>query len=76
MLQILVNMKQIQLLQPIPDPIVSIVINTMGPTHVQKGVQKAIAEWLYKLSQRVEKTIVYNGTIINKEDVKDVSSTL
>ena len=72
MIQILVNMHPVQLLQPITDPIVSITITSFGQTPVPAQAVNPIVAWLYDLTQRAEKTVVFNGTIIAKEDIKDI----
>ena len=76
MVQILVNMRLVQPLQPIEDPITSMVINSIGQTPIPQEMTKPIAAWVYDLTQRTTGSIVFNGTIISKEDVVNVAESM
>ena len=69
MVQIFVDNKQIQLLQPI-DELISIKIkNTpFPPALVQPNQGKQVMKWLYDLAQRAT-SIEYNGTILTKDQL-------
>ena len=71
MVQILVNGKPIQLLAPIPNEIISLVINTdpFFRTSIKHELRKPITEWVYNISQSVTNIIMFNGIIVQKEDV-------
>jgi len=66
---IIVNGSKIELLQPIKD-VKSLVITHMRGLQIpiQPGHTKAIAEWLYNLTQQVE-MVEYNKVLIPKEEV-------
>ena len=71
MIQILINNKPVQLLQPPPNNVYSLeVINrTMFNTPIVHTLTKPIQEWLYTITQSVTNIIIYNNIIIQKEDV-------
>ena len=73
MLQIFVNGRITNLLQPHPGTIFSIEINTFGiPIPIPHNQVKPIAAWLYDLTQRTENAIIYNKVYIQKEDVTEL----
>ena len=73
MLQILVNGKPVQLLQPPPLVVTSLSVTAhshpLQPLRVRSDMGKPIVEWLYNIAQSVTHTITYNGTIISKDSI-------
>lgn len=70
MLQVLIDKKQIPLLQPIPK-FISIEVEVLPiPVMIDKELVIPIAEWVYELTQRAV-SISYNGTILTKDQVKN-----
>ena len=67
--EIRTNNIPIELLQPIKE-VKSVIIRRLPGIviNIPKDKTKAIAEWLYNLTQQVE-FVEYNGVLINKEDI-------
>ena len=76
-MHILVNQKQVHLLQPINEEIVSLAIFT-SPFRIVIPTKQAklIVKWLYDISQKTTHIILFNNIIIQKEDVEDISSKM
>ena len=70
MFEIKVNGKVVKLLQPIKD-VKSLAIEHMRgiPIPIDPKHTKAIAEWLYNLTQAVDDLIEYNGVLMEKESI-------
>ena len=71
MFQILVNNQEVQLGQPCPQVTsVKITIHPGLIMQVPKGQKELIAAWLYDITQRCENYIMYNGALMNPDQVK------
>ena len=63
--------KKIQLLEPVTALKTISISHIPGfPLHIEKGLAKPVCEWLYDLTQKATENIVYNGTVMSKEDIK------
>ena len=69
MFEIIINGRRVNVLQPI-DTVHSIVINHMQGVQIPiaAGHIKAVAEWLYNLTQQVDYT-TYNNVLLDKESI-------
>lgn len=70
-LEIKVNGLEIRLLEPVKE-LKSISINHIPgfPIPIDSTQMKPICAWLYELTQKATENILYNGTIISKDDIK------
>ena len=75
MFEIEVNGKVVQLLQPITTVKSLNIRHVQGiPIKVPATHTKAIAEWLYDLTQQVD-TLMYNNIIMDKDSINKPSYT-
>jgi len=70
MFELLINGKQIQLLQPVAE-VMSISIKHIAgfPIPIQQGARQKVADWLYDVTQKCTGIITYQGIIIEKDSV-------